>query len=45
MELFDTWGNLWTAWLGSQWGPPVWALIKNTILILCIVLPLFGCVA
>lgn len=43
--VFDIWANLWTAWLGPQWGPPVWTLVKNTILILCIVLPLFGCVA
>jgi len=33
------------AWLGPQWGPPAWTLVKNTILILCIVLPLFACVA
>jgi NADH-quinone oxidoreductase subunit H len=43
--LFDVWGNLWTAWLGPQWGPLAWTLIKNTVLILCIVLPLFGAVA
>src|SRR5207248_831424 len=43
--LFDVWANLWTAWLGPQWGPPAWTLVKNTILILCIVLPLFACVA
>ena len=43
--VFDAWANLWTAWLGPQWGPLAWALVKNTILILCIVLPLFGCVA
>ena len=43
--VFDIWANLWTAWLGPQWGPPAWTLVKNTILILCIVLPLFACVA
>jgi NADH-quinone oxidoreductase subunit H len=43
--VFDVWANLWTAWLGPQWGPPAWTLVKNTILILCIVLPLFGLVA
>ena len=43
--VFDIWGNLWTAWLGPQWGPLVWTLVKNTILVLCIVLPLFACVA
>ena len=42
---FDAWGNLWTSWLGPAWGPQVWALVRNTILILCIVLPLFGLVA
>src|SRR5205814_1744389 len=26
-------------------GPPAWTLVKNTILILCILLPLFACVA
>src|SRR5207247_10372017 len=43
--VFDIWANLWTAWLGPQWGPLAWTLVKNTILILCIVLPLFACVA
>src|SRR6266853_1176925 len=43
--VFDIWSNLWTAWLGPQWGPLAWTLVKNTILILCIVLPLFACVA
>jgi NADH-quinone oxidoreductase subunit H len=44
-QLFDTWGNLWIAWLGPEWGALAWTLVKNTILILCIVLPLFGAVA
>jgi len=43
--VFDIWANLWTAWLGPQWGPLAWTLVKNTILVLCIVLPLFACVA
>ncbi|HMH19079.1 MAG TPA: NADH-quinone oxidoreductase subunit NuoH [Burkholderiales bacterium] len=43
--VFDAWANLWTAWLGPEWGPLAWTLVKNTILILCIVLPLFACVA
>jgi len=43
--VFDLWAGLWTAWLGPQWGPLAWTLVKNTILILCIVLPLFACVA
>jgi NADH-quinone oxidoreductase subunit H len=43
--VFDVWAGLWTAWLGPQWGPLAWTLVKNTILILCIVLPLFACVA
>jgi len=43
--VFDVWAGLWTAWLGLQWGPLAWTLVKNTILILCIVLPLFACVA
>ena len=44
-SVFELWANLWTAWLGPQWGPAAWMLVKNTILILCIVLPLFACVA
>ncbi len=44
-SVFDLWANLWTEWLGPQWGPPAWMLVKNTILIVCIVLPLFGLVA
>jgi NADH-quinone oxidoreductase subunit H len=44
-QLLDIWANLWTAWLGPQWGPVAWTLIKNTVFILCIVLPLFGAVA
>jgi NADH-quinone oxidoreductase subunit H len=43
--VFDIWANLWIAWLGPEWGPLAWALVKNTILILCIVLPMFACVA
>ncbi len=43
--VFEFCANLWTAWLGPQWGPLAWTLAKNTTLILCIVLPLFGCVA
>ncbi|TMH48477.1 MAG: NADH-quinone oxidoreductase subunit H, partial [Betaproteobacteria bacterium] len=43
--VFDIWANLWTTWLGPQWGPLAWTLVKNTILVLCIVLPLFACVA
>jgi NADH-quinone oxidoreductase subunit H len=43
--VFDVWANLWVAWLGPEWGPPAWTLVKNTILILCIILPLFGLVA
>src|SRR5258708_13604971 len=43
--VFDIWSNLWTAWLGPQWGPLAWTLVKNTILILSIVLPLFASVA
>ena len=45
MELFDALSGLSTQWLGPEWGPPAWALVKNTILILCIILPLFGLVA
>jgi len=29
MNLADVAG-LWSAWLGPEWGPPVWALVKNT---------------
>ena len=43
--VFDIWANLWIAWLGPEWGLLAWALVKNTILILCIVLPMFACVA
>ena len=45
MELFDALSGLSTRWLGPEWGPPVWMLVKNAVLILCIVLPLFGLVA
>jgi NADH-quinone oxidoreductase subunit H len=45
MELFDALSGLSTRWFGPEWGPPVWILVKNTVLILCIVLPLFGLVA
>jgi len=44
MTLADVSG-LWTAWLGSQWGPPVWALVKNSVLILGIIIPIVLCVA
>ena len=44
-SVFDVFADMWTAWLGPEWGPPVWMLLKNTILILCIVLPMFGLVA
>ena len=45
MELFDTLSGLSTRWLGPEWGPPTWTLVKTTVLILCIILPLFGLVA
>ncbi len=45
MELFDALSGLSTRWFGPEWGPPVWTLVKTTVLILCIVLPMFGLVA
>ena len=44
MNLADVAG-LWSAWLGPEWGPPVWALVKNTALILGIIIPIALCVA
>ena len=44
MNLADVAG-LWSAWLGPEWGPPVWALVKNTVLILGIIIPIALCVA
>jgi len=32
--------GLWTAWLGPEWGPPAWTLVKNTALILGIIIPI-----
>ncbi len=29
--VFDIWASLWTAFLGPQWGPLAWTLVKNTI--------------
>ena len=44
MSLADVAG-LWSAWLGPEWGPPVWALVKNTVFILGIIIPIALCVA
>src|SRR5215471_3253245 len=44
MTLADIAG-LWTAWLGPEWGPPAWALVKNTVFILGIIIPIAICVA
>ncbi len=33
------------AWFGPVWGPPVWTLASTLFFIVCIVAPLFGCVA
>ncbi|TMG75501.1 MAG: NADH-quinone oxidoreductase subunit H, partial [Betaproteobacteria bacterium] len=45
MEFFDTLAGLSTRWLGPEWGPPAWTLVKTTALIVCVVLPLCLCVA
>ena len=44
MTLADIAG-LWTAWLGPEWGPGAWALVKNAVLILGIIIPIALCVA
>src|SRR5215510_6381279 len=44
MTLADIAG-VWTAWLGPEWGPPSWALVKNTVFILGIIIPIAICVA
>ena len=33
------------AWLGPEWGPPVWTFASTLFFIVCIVAPLFACVA
>jgi NADH-quinone oxidoreductase subunit H len=37
--------GLWTAWLGPEWGPPAWTLVKDTVIILGIIIPIAICVA
>jgi len=37
--------GLWSAWLGPEWGPPVWTLVKDVVLILGIIIPISLCVA
>jgi len=44
MTLADVAG-MWTAWLGPEWGPPSWALVKNAVFILGIIIPIAICVA
>ena len=44
MSLADV-GGLWSAWLGPEWGPPVWTLVKDTAIILGIIVPIAICVA
>ena len=44
MTLADVAG-LWTAWLGPEWGPPSWTLVKNAVFILGIIIPIAICVA
>ena len=44
MTLADVAG-MWTAWLGPEWGPPSWALVKNAVFILGIIIPIALCVA
>ncbi|HKO88224.1 MAG TPA: NADH-quinone oxidoreductase subunit NuoH [Burkholderiales bacterium] len=45
MEVFDWLSNLLSGPLGATWGPALATLIKYTILILCISLPIILCVA
>ena len=33
------------AWFGPVWGPPLWTFVATLFFIVCIVAPLFGCVA
>src|SRR5262249_2360974 len=44
MTLADVAG-LWTSWLGPEWGPPSWAVVKNAVFILGIIIPIAICVA
>jgi NADH-quinone oxidoreductase subunit H len=44
MSLSDI-GGLWSAWLGPDWGPPAWTLVKDTAIILGIIIPIALCVA
>jgi NADH-quinone oxidoreductase subunit H len=44
MTLADVAG-LWSAWLGPDWGPPAWTLVKDTLVILGIIIPISLCVA
>src|SRR5262249_5201680 len=44
MSLADVAG-LWTAWLGPEWGPPAWTLVKDGVIILGIIIPIALCVA
>jgi NADH-quinone oxidoreductase subunit H len=45
MEFVAALSDLSTRILGPDWGPPAWTFIKTAVLIVCIILPLFGCVA
>ena len=44
MNLGDISG-LWSAWLGPEWGLPAWTLVKDTAIILGIIIPIAICVA
>jgi NADH-quinone oxidoreductase subunit H len=44
MNLADVSG-LWTTWLGPDWGPPAWTLVKDIAIILGIIIPISLCVA
>jgi NADH-quinone oxidoreductase subunit H len=44
MSLSDAAG-LWSAWLGPEWGPPVWTVVKDTAIILGMIIPIALCVA
>jgi len=44
MSLADLAG-LWSAWLGPEWGPPAWTFVKDSVIILGIIIPIAICVA
>jgi len=43
--MLDDVAGLWSAWLGPDWGPPAWTLVKDAAIILGIIIPISLCVA